>query len=295
MKSTIRITSAAVAAVMCAVCLSACVKGSSPTLADAVTDTPTTVAPVTDVPEVMSEVPSTTEITVTTDAPATTEAPTATVPATTEPPVTTTVSATTEAPVTTTVPATTEAPVTTTVPVTTEAPVIVEKKPLPEEIKEPFASILMGDGVFRMPGFSKDITISALGASVTKFATVDLDGDGKDELVLELMDFNIAVLSEAEDTVAAISFRHSSMYSINKDGTFYWNANGGKTYGCSRLQFTNGGFNYQTTDLYRVEHGDDGSVLYFVNGSAVSEAELKQAADQIPSNSIEWFKMSDYK
>ncbi len=160
----------------------------------------------------------------------------------------------------------------------------------PEELKEPFLSVIKGEKSFRDGNYNTYIT--RFSEKLSDVAIVDLDRDGKDEVVTRLQSQLIVLRDTAKGVIGHV-LRHQSMYDINKDGTFYWNTNAGMTYGCSSLTFTELG--YTTTEHYRVEHGDNGEITYYVENKAVSENEFNAAASKIAQDRVEWLDVPEVK
>ena len=215
---------------------------------------------------------------VTTNAQFTTDAPLTIAPITDTPAITTDVPAITEAPV-----------VTTDAPVTTEAPVVTADPTQTHYPNEPFLSILKGDRTFYLITWKSEIPLAELHSSIDSFAEVDFDNDGTSELAVRLSNSNVLILKNNNETVFGFMCRYQSMYQINTDGSFFWNTNAGNTYGCSIIEFSNKA--YDIIELWRIEHGNNSDVSYFLKGIAVSEAEFQ--SKQQESESIVWVEWTD--
>ena len=158
----------------------------------------------------------------------------------------------------------------------------------PEELKEPFLSVVKGEKSFRYGNYNSYVT--QFSEKISKVAIVDLDGDGKDEVVVRLQS-QLIILRDTADGVIGLVCRHQAMNDINKDGTFYWNENAGLVYGCSSLTFTES--SYTTTEHYRVEQGENGEVKYYVAGVKASETEYNAAAAKIAKDSVVWLDIAE--
>lgn len=158
----------------------------------------------------------------------------------------------------------------------------------PDELKEPFLSVVKGEKSFRYGNYNSYVT--QFSEKISKVAIVDLDGDGKDEVVVRLQS-QLIILRDTADGVIGLVCRHQAMNDINKDGTFYWNANAGLVYGCSSLTFTES--TYTTTEHYRVEQGENGEVKYYVAGVKASETEYNAAAAKIAKDSVVWLDIAE--
>ena len=194
-------------------------------------------------------------------------------PNTTEPPVTT-------EPGTTTDPSTTEPPVTTE-PSTIEPP---QSEPLDEIL----ISVFNNKQAFSLYGEEK--YISDFGRDIWKYAIVDMDSDGKNELAVALdVDNMILILRENNGSVSGFAFSHRAMYKIDTDGAFYWHQNAGNTYGCSYLSFTETGF--KTFELWRVEHEDSGATTYYINKTPVTKQQFETATANYQKPSVTWISV----
>lgn len=157
-----------------------------------------------------------------------------------------------------------------------------------------FAALLENQQKFRVASYAGDknppayVLSSYLAKrrdSIQSYAILDMDEDGEQELILRLAaEEDKLIITKDGDSYFGFFFSLRGMYRINTDGTFNWNTNAGKTYGCSKLQFT--GSDYEEIELWRVETAEDDSVVYYVNEEIVSEALFKSAAVQ--SDEIEW-------
>ena len=129
--------------------------------------------------------------------------------------------------------------------------------------------------------------ISSYGRDVWQYAVVDMDGDKTDELAVMFTDGSILILRIDGDFVRGYHFGLHAMYQINTDGTYFWNADAGETYGCDRLEFN--GNEYKTVQLSRVEKNASGVVVYYINDEPVSESVFKEfSAAQGNKTSVSW-------
>lgn len=129
--------------------------------------------------------------------------------------------------------------------------------------------------------------ISSYGRDVWQYAVVDMDGDQTDELAAMFTDGSILILRIDGNLVRGYSFGLHAMYRINTDGTYFWNADAGETYGCDRLEFN--GNDYKTVQLYRVEKNASGVVVYYINGEPVSESVFQEVSlTQGNKTSVSW-------
>ena len=166
--------------------------------------------------------------------------------------------------------------------------------PFTEKLPSHFAALLENQQKFRVASYAGDRNppayvlsnyLAKRRDSVQSYVILDMDENGEQELILKLgNEGDKLIISKNGDSYFGFFFSMRGMYRINTDGTFNWNTNAGKTYGCSKLQFT--GSNYEEIELWRVETAEDGGVAYYVNEEIVSEALFKVAA--IQSDEIEW-------
>ena len=124
-----------------------------------------------------------------------------------------------------------------------------------------------------------------------QYAVLDMDGDGKEEVLISGWTSDILVLHEEEGFVYGFDFTFRGMYSVRIDGSYYWNANQGNTYGCSKLSFKNG--LCSPVEFYRAEFSEDGDSDFFVNGVKVAKGEYDSALENISvADNVTWYKLS---
>lgn len=162
---------------------------------------------------------------------------------------------------------------------------------LPTEITEPFASVFKNTKSFYFEKRSKNITISDYQKTFWKFAVVDMDFDGNNEVVVMLDDGNIFILHQDNESVYGHEFGPHTMYQINKDGTFLWNRNSGNIYGCSMLRFTAN--NVETTELWRVEYNEANSFTFYIDNKLVSKEQFDAMDQQRNLESVDWIPWID--
>ncbi|MBQ4332590.1 MAG: hypothetical protein IJC33_02285 [Clostridia bacterium] len=127
--------------------------------------------------------------------------------------------------------------------------------------------------------------------TIRKYALLDMDGDGEQELILELdREEDKLIISKSGSSLYGYSFSLRGMYRIDCDGTFYWNSNAGKTYGCSKLQFA--GSDYEEIELWRVEHGENDSYVCYVDDKAVSEDYFNSVTAE-EKDEVDWVQWTD--
>lgn len=159
-----------------------------------------------------------------------------------------------------------------------------------ESVAEPFRSILEDKQMFFSAARKENVKLSSCYHNLWQYATIDLDADDTDEFALMLQDGDVLILRKNADSVVGFDFSSHAMYQINKDGTYAWNSDAGKTYGCSRLQFA--GNQCKSIELFRVEHSENDLITYFVAGVAVSETDFKNAQAKVNTESIVWIALN---
>lgn len=123
------------------------------------------------------------------------------------------------------------------------------------QIMAKFVGIMLESGTFYSRDDNKEMTISeycaafgeASGITVTvpKFAVVDMDSDGVNEIVLWLLvngnnDYGTLVLRYQNGTVYGTSFSYRQLYHLRRDGTFDYSG-GADNDGTAVLKFTESG------------------------------------------------------
>ena len=129
--------------------------------------------------------------------------------------------------------------------------------------------------------------------TITRFALLDLDGDGADELVLNIDysgDEEYVVLTCYDGTVYANQVVYRGFLTPKADGTVAW-SNGAFDNGYARFRFENGVLVYD--DFAAVSSDDSGSVTYTLNGESVSEEDFDAfIAEQNAKDDLAWTAFS---
>ncbi len=125
--------------------------------------------------------------------------------------------------------------------------------------------------------------------TITRFALLDLDGDGTDELVLDIDysgDEEYVVLTCYDGAVYANQVVYRGFLTPKADGTVAW-SNGAFDNGYARFRFENGVLVYD--DFAAVSSDDSGSVTYTLNGESVSEEDFDAfIAEQNAKDDLAW-------
>ena len=143
---------------------------------------------------------------------------------------------------------------------------------------------------FRAPDVyaTKGVDGSDMDWTITRFALLDLDGDGADELVLNI-DFSgeeeYVILTCYDGAVYANQIVYRGFLSPKADGTFEW-SNGAFDNGYARFRFENGVLVY---DDFAVMIDNGSSVTYTLNGENVSEEDYNAfTAEQDAKDDLAW-------
>ena len=147
------------------------------------------------------------------------------------------------------------------------------------DIPDPLLKVILNETTYirqfdyGSEGYFKDTVLDYPTAETGSFgyAVCDLDGDGKAELILSSMQYEI-VLREFEGKVYGYLFDFRSLLDLKTDGRFNFISNAGMTYGTARLSFD--GTKYVYHELTRRETADDGSISYFVDDKKVTKEEF---------------------
>ena len=135
---------------------------------------------------------------------------------------------------------------------------------------------------------TKGVDGSDMDWTIKRFALLDLDGDGSDELVLAI-DYSsneeYVVLTCYDGTVYANQVVHRGFLTPKADGTVAW-SNGAFDNGYARFRFENGVLVY---DDFAVMIDNGSSVTYTLNGENVSEEDYNAfTAEQDAKDDLAW-------
>lgn len=143
---------------------------------------------------------------------------------------------------------------------------------------------------FRAPAVyaTKGVDGSDMDWTITRFALLDLDGDGTDELVLNI-DFSgeeeYVILTCYDGAVYANQIVYRGFLTPKADGTVAW-SNGAFDNGYARFRFENGVLVY---DDFAVMIDNGSSVTYTLNGENVSEEDFDAfIAEQNAKDDLAW-------
>ena len=143
---------------------------------------------------------------------------------------------------------------------------------------------------FRAPDVyaTKGVDGSDMDWAITRFALLDMDGDGTDELVLNIDysgDEEYVVLTCFDGAVYANQVVHRGFLTPKADGTVAW-SNGAFDNGYARFRFENGVLVY---DDFAVMIDNGSSVTYTLNGENVSEEDYNAfTVEQDAKDDLAW-------
>ena len=124
-----------------------------------------------------------------------------------------------------------------------------------------------------------------------QYSVLDMDGDGKVEVLISSWAGDILVLHEENGIIHGVDFTFRSMCNVRTDGSYYWNTNQGDTYGCSKLSFRNG--ICSAVELCRVELDDNDVANFFINGVKVTKDEYDSFFESLSNvGDVTWYKLS---
>jgi len=121
-------------------------------------------------------------------------------------------------------------------------------------------------------------------AKVSSWAMADLDGDGQEELILQLTDVSgdmggFEIIRFGENSQMLGCSAHYKMISdLKTDGTFHWSSLTGYAWGTARLTFTETGFELQNITSGSTREGGE-PYTYEVDGQSATEEEYRAAED----------------
>jgi len=153
--------------------------------------------------------------------------------------------------------------------------------PLPPGIEDPFLSVLTGRKSFYSITKNEILYISYYRRFVIPYVLIDIDSDGKREVVISWNYFAddkpLLILQEENGSVTGFDLKIPDLIEFNSDGSFDWGTFTGTvhTTGRSILQFS--GDHYTTIELWREERSTSGSVAYYVDNKPVSKEEYSDA------------------
>lgn len=173
-----------------------------------------------------------------------------------------------------------------------------------------FQSVLQGNTPFFSTDANRSLNINELGQTVSsdssitvkpiKFATVDLDGDDVQEVVLWLQvgendSYGFEILRQQGGQIYGYTLVYRAFMDLKNDGTFSFSS-GAADNGFGSILFTDK--SYKINKIAYSESAYDANneltVSYFVNGQVATEAEFLSAVEkQYGKESILWYDFND--
>lgn len=122
-----------------------------------------------------------------------------------------------------------------------------------------------------------------------KYAVIDMNVDGKAELLITGSCGDVLVLHSENGLVYGFDFIFRNMDNIKKDGTFDWHHMGeyGLTYGTSRLEFS--GEAYIWIELCCIENDGSDQVCYYIEEGTVTLQDYLNYCNKLETIEATWF------
>lgn len=174
-----------------------------------------------------------------------------------------------------------------------------------------YKSILLGKSDFTCTDLGNErLNISGIGRAVTdddsitvsatRFSSVDVDGDGEDEVVLWLQinnvsDYGFEILHNINGEIYGYTLQYRTFMNLKKDGTFLFSG-GAADSGIGKLSFSETGYrvNTQAYSQSGYDSNNELTVQYFINDESCSEDEFNGTlGEQDQKPDVEWVDMSE--
>lgn len=123
------------------------------------------------------------------------------------------------------------------------------------------------------------------------YASMDVNGDAVNELVIDCGD--TLILRYFEDRVYVYAFTFRNLYDLKTDGSYSWNDTGESfEYGESRLVFD--GENVQTEVLWRIVHDvEQVKEAYYIGDEQVAKEEILKYFDDNPKEKVSFAPLEE--
>jgi hypothetical protein len=174
-----------------------------------------------------------------------------------------------------------------------------------------YKSILLGKSNFICTDLAnKSLNISEIGRAVTdddsvtvsaaKFAIIDMDGDGKVEIVLWLQingisDYGFEILHYQNGEIYGYTLQYRAFMNLKTDGTFLF-SDGAADSGIGKMIFSETGYSVsaQAYSQSGYDSNNELTVQYFVNDESCSEDEFNDVINgQEQKADVEWYDLSE--
>ncbi len=175
-----------------------------------------------------------------------------------------------------------------------------------------YKAVLLGNSEFYETGIKKTLNISQLNRAVSadstvtakalRFAVVDLDGDGTNEVILQLRvngndDYGFEVLRYQGGVVYGCVMWYRAFNQLKTDGTFTFSG-GATDSGFGKLSFADRTFSVDkiTYSESSYDSGNNLTVSFFVDNKSASQDEFESAIKkQNEKPDVAWYDFTDEK
>ena len=174
-----------------------------------------------------------------------------------------------------------------------------------------YKSILLGKSNFICTDLANEsLNISEIGRAVTdddsvtvsatKFAMIDIDGDGEDEVVLLLQingisDYGFEILHYRNGEIYGYTLPYRAFMNLKTDGTFLFSG-GAADYGIGKMTFSETGYSVRAMAYSQSGYDENNelTIQYFVNDEPCSEDEFNDViSGQEQKADVEWYDLSE--
>lgn len=186
------------------------------------------------------------------------------------------------------------------------------KNPPEQSLEEKnYKSILLGKSSFICTDLAnKSLNISEIGQAVTdddsvtvsatKFAIIDIDGDGEDEIILWLQingisDYGFEILHYQNGEIYGYTLPYRAFMNLKTDGTFLFSS-GAADFGIGKMFFSETEYSVsaQTYTQSRYDSNNELTIQYFIHDESCSEDEFNDVINgQEQKADVEWYDLSE--
>lgn len=128
-------------------------------------------------------------------------------------------------------------------------------------------------------------------SNTVKYAVVDMDGDGMEELLIK--DNDTLLLRQKDGIIYGYSFIFRHMDHVYTDGNFSWNGSAGLEYGRSKIIF-NENNTYRENELYKINVIDAETYKISINGNEATQEQLEQINAFVSQTEVEWKRLERF-
>ena len=176
--------------------------------------------------------------------------------------------------------------------------------------KTPYKSLLLGKNKFICTNLAnKRLTISDIKQAITdddnitvsiaKFAIIDIDGDGEEEIVLLLKingisDYGYEILHHHNGEIYGYTLPYRAVMKLKTDGTFLFSG-GSSDYGIGKMNFskTEYNINSQASSKSGYDSNNKLTMQYFVNNKSCTKDKFDDMIyAQEKKSDVKWYKFS---